>query len=317
MKIVIPGGTGQIGRMLGRWFQASGHEVVVLGRMQSEGPWRWVGWDGEHLGPWTAELEGADVVIQLAGRSVNCRYNARNRAEILDSRVRSTRVLGEAIGRCRRPPPVWLQSSTATIYAHRYDAPNDEATGLIGGDEPGVPETWRFSVGIAKAWEAAALATVPSGVRLVLLRSAMTMSPDSGGVFEVMLGLVRKGLGGRNGDGRQFVSWIHERDFCRAIDWLITRDWSSPVNLCAPNPLPNAEFMREFRRAWGIGVGLPALEWMVEIGAVFLSTESELILKSRRVVPGRLLEGGFRFEFPDWPSAVRELCGRWRAQSGR
>jgi hypothetical protein len=317
MKIVIPGGTGQIGRMLGRWFQASGHEVVALGRSRSEGPWRWVGWDGETLGAWAGELEGADVVIQMSGRSVNCRYNARNRAEILESRVRSTRVLGEAVRQCRRPPRVWLQSSTATIYAHRYDAANDEATGLMGGEEPGVPETWRFSVGIAKAWEAAALAACPPGVRLVLLRSAMTMSPDPGGVFEVMLGLVRKGLGGRNGDGRQFVSWIHERDFCRAIDWLIAHDLSGAVNLCAPNPLPNAEFMREFRRAWGIGVGLPAMDWMIEIGALFLRTESELILKSRRVVPGRLLEGGFRFESPDWPSAVRELCARWRAQSGR
>ncbi len=290
--------------------------MVVFGRNRVDGPWRWVAWDGVHLGNWAAEMEGAEVVIQLAGRSVNCRYDARNRAEILDSRVNSTWVVGQAIRQCKRPPRVWLQSSTATIYAHRYDAANGEATGILGGHEPGAPETWRFSVGIARAWEEAANAAVPPGVRLVLLRSAMIMSPDPGGVFDVMLGLVRKGLGGRNGDGRQFVSWIHEEDFCRAIEWLIEHEWSGAVNLASPSPLPNAEFMREFRKAWGIGFGLPATDWMLEIGAVFLRTETELILKSRRVVPGRLLAGGFEFRFPEWSGAVADLCRRWREPRG-
>jgi len=316
VKIVIPGGTGQIGRLLGRRFLAAGHDVVVLGRSPVQGPWRWVGWDGTSLGDWVSKLDGAGAVIHLAGRSVNCRYNARNRVEILDSRVNSTCVVGQAIRRCKQPPRVWLQSSTATIYSHRYDAPNDETTGILGGHEPEAPETWRFSVGIARAWEEAANAAVPPGVRLVLLRSAMTMSPDPGGVFDVMLGLVRKGLGGRNGDGRQFVSWIHEEDFCRAVEWLLEHDWSGAVNLASPNPLPNAEFMREFRRAWGIGFGLPATEWMLEIGALFLRTETELILKSRRVIPGRLLAGGFNFRFPTWPEAVADLCHRWREARG-
>lgn len=307
MKIVVPGGTGQIGRLLARHLTHAGHEIIVLGRHPAEGPWRFVPWDGRNPGDWTRELEGADAVIQLAGRSVNCRYNARNRAEILDSRVDSTRAVGRALHQVQRPPRVWLQASTATLYAHRYDAPNDEATGIIGGDEPGAPDTWNFSIRVAKAWEQAATESAPPHVRLVLLRSAMTMSPDPGGVFDVLLKLARRGLGGTNGDGRQYVSWIHEHDFCRAIDLLLANDWTGPVNLCAPNPLPNAEFMRALRTAAGVRIGLPATRWMLEIGAWFLRTETELILKSRRVIPGRLLAAGFRFDFPDWPAAAADL----------
>ncbi len=143
----------------------------------------------------------------------------------------------------------------------------------------------------------------------------MTMSPDAGGVFDTLLGLVRVGLGGQSGNGRQFVSWIQDTDFLRAIDWLIEREHlSGPVNLAAPHPLPNAQFMRGLRDAWGTQVGLPATEWMLEIGAVFLRTETELILKSRRVVPGTLLADGFTFEHPQWPEAASELCRRWRAR---
>jgi NAD dependent epimerase/dehydratase family enzyme len=142
----------------------------------------------------------------------------------------------------------------------------------------------------------------------------MTMSPDPGGVFDMLLGLVRHGLGGTNGDGRQYVSWIHDRDFVRSIYWLIEHDITGPVNLAAPNPLPNDEFMRLLRSAWGIRLGLPATRWMLEIGAFILRTESELILKSRRVVPGRMLQSGFTFCFPAWAEAARDLCARWRAE---
>ncbi len=227
----------------------------------------------------------------------------------MESRVNSTRVVGQAIARAIRPPPVWLQAGTATIYAHRYDAPNDEATGILGGSEPNAPDTWRFSIDVAKGWERTLDEAVVPQTRKVMLRSAMTMSPDRGGVFDVLLGLVRHGLGGQAGDGRQYVSWIHDQDFIRAIYWLLEH---REVNLAAPNPVPNAFFMRALREAWGMPFGLPAARWMLEIGAFFLGSETELILKSRRVVPGRLLAAGFTFQFPTWPEAARDLCRRWR-----
>lgn len=311
MKIVLPGGSGQVGAILARAFAAQGHEVVVLSRKSRPTPWRVVAWDGETLGQWAQELYGADVVINLAGRSVNCRYTARNRREVMDSRIKSTRVVGQAIQKARQPPPVWLQASTATIYAHRYDAANDEATGILGGLEVDAPKAWRFSIDVAKGWEQAARESCPPQTRLVLLRSAMTMSPDPGGVFDTLLRLVRLGLGGTIGDGRQFMSWIHDRDFVRAVAWLMEHEeLSGPVNLASPVPLPNAEFMAALRAAAGVRVGLPATKWMLEIGTLLLRTESELVLKSRRVVPGRLLESGFTFEFPNWAEAAHDLCRR-------
>jgi uncharacterized protein len=316
MKIVIPGGTGQVGTVLAREFHNAGHEVVVLSRHPDKAAWRTVRWDAETLGDWAPEIDGADVVINLAGRSVNCRYTPENRRTIKESRMNSTRILGEAIARAAHPPRVWLQSSTATIYAHRYDAPNDEATGLIGSTEPDAPSTWRFSIDVAQAWEQAANEAVTPQTRKVLMRSSMIMSPDRGGIFDVILGSVRFGLGGPVGDGRQYVSWIHDHDFVQAIYWLIARDdLEGVVNLAAPNPLPYAEFMRTLRQSWGIPIGLPATAWMVEIGTFLMRTESELVLKSRRVIPGRLLESGFTFRFPTWAQAAEDLCQRWRRAS--
>ena len=316
MKIVIPGGSGQVGSILARAFQKDGHEVIVLSRGAKKSAWRIVEWDAETLGDWAGEFENADVVINLAGRSVNCRYNAENRREIIESRVKSTVIVGEAIGKASNPPKVWLQSATATIYAHRYDAPNDELTGIIGGAEPDAPDAWNFSIDVAKSWERAANEADTPRTRKVLLRSAMTMSPDKNGIFDVMLGLVRKGLGGTSGDGRQYLSWIHDADFVRAIYWLIEHEeLSGAVNLAAPNPLPNAEFMRILREAWGTKIGLPASEWMLKIGVIFMRTETELVLKSRRVVPTRLLESGFKFEFPNWEEAAGDLCRRWRERN--
>jgi uncharacterized protein len=313
MKIVIPGGTGQVGTVLAREFDNAGHEVVVLSRHPDKAAWRTARWDAETLGAWASEIDGADVVINLAGRSVNCRYTPENRRIIKESRVNSTRILGEAIARAAHPPRVWLQSSTATIYAHRYDAPNDEATGIIGSSEPDAPSTWRFSIDVAQAWEQAANEAVTPRTRKVLMRSSMIMSPDRGGIFDVLLRLVRFGLGGPVGDGRQYVSWIHDHDFVQAIYWLIARDdLEGVVNLAAPNPLPYAEFMRTLRQSWGIPIGLPATAWMVEIGTFLMRTESELVLKSRRVVPGRLLQSGFTFRFPTWAQAAEDLCQRWR-----
>ena len=314
MKIVIPGGSGQVGTILARAFHGDGHVVVVLSRGASPSAgWRTLPWDARTLGPWAEEVDGADVVINLAGRSVNCRYTPDNRREMMESRVNSTRVVGQAIERAARPPRVWLQSSTATIYAHTFGAPNDERTGVLGGDEPGAPNSWRFSTDVAKAWERTlAEANVPH-TRRVAMRSAMVMSPDRGGIFDVLLGLVRRGLGGASGSGRQYVSWIHDEDFVAAVRWLVDHDEvEGAVNLAAPNPLPNADFMRALRRAWGTRVGLPAARWMLEIGALAMRTETELVLKSRRVVPGRLLEGGFAFRFATWPDAAQDLVRRWR-----
>jgi hypothetical protein len=319
MKLVIPGGTGQVGTVLARAFAAEGHDVVLLSRSPAPGaawrwPWRVAAWDARTVGAWAAELEGADAVVNLAGRNVNCRYTPENRRLITDSRVLSTRAVGQAIARAARPPRVWLQMSTATIYAHRFDAPNDESSGVLGGAEPDAPDTWRFSIDVATAWERAAAEVETPRTRRVTMRAAMVMSPDRGGVFDTLLALVRLGLGGRAGDGRQYVSWIHDVDFVRAVRWLVAHDEiSGAVNVAAPSPLPNADFMRAVREAWGTRVGLPAARWMLEVGAFAMRSETELILKSRRVVPGRLLEGGFSFTHPEWPEAARDLVRRWRA----
>jgi uncharacterized protein (TIGR01777 family) len=314
VKYVLAGGTGQVGMILRRALTAAGHEVVILTRRPGQAaPAREVGWDGATLGPWTAEIDGSDVVINLAGRSVSCRYTPASLRAMMDSRVRSAEVIGQAIAAAARPPRVWLQMSTATIYAHRFDAPNDEATGLLGGSEPGVPAYWAYSIKIATNWERAQQRAGTPATRRVALRSAMVMSPDGGGVFGMLLGLARLGLGGPVAGGRQYVSWIHDRDFVRAVEFLVARDdLAGPVNLAAPGPLPQREFMRELRAAWGIPVGLPATKWMAEIGALVLRSDTELLLKSRRVVPGRLLEAGFDFEFPGWPAAARDLTRRVR-----
>lgn len=313
MKIVIPGGSGQVGTVLARALHGDGHEVLILSRNPVNAPWPTVAWDAKTIGPWAAELDGADAVINLAGRSVNCRYTPENRREMMQSRRDSTRVVGEAIAEATHPPRVWLQASTATIYAHRYDAPNDEATGILGGAEPNVPDTWRFSIEVACVWERTLAEADTPLTRKVAMRSAIVMSPDKGGAFDTLLGLVRHGLGGREGSGRQYISWIHEQDFVRAVVWLLDHtEIAGAVNLAAPHPLPNDAFLYFLRDAWGMRFGLPAAEWMLEIGARVLKTETELVLKSRRVVPARLLADGFAFDFPDWPSAARDLCQRVR-----
>ncbi len=314
MKILIPGGSGHLGTVLARAFHNRGDEVVVLSRTVTNAvPWRVVKWDGATLQEWADEFEGAEAVINLAGQSVNCRYTPENRRIIIDSRVKSTRVVGQAIAQTTKAPRVWLQASTATLYAHRYDAPNDEATGKIGGSETDAPDTWHFSIDVVKKWERELNAAAAPTTRKVLMRSAIVMTPHTGGPFDMLLRLVRFGLGGRLGDGKEFVSWIHDQDFVRSVEWLMQHEeLDGPVNLAAPNPLPNSEFMAALRKAWGISFGLPATDWMLELGAFILRSETELMLKSRRVVPTRLLESGLTFQFPTWPEAAADLCGRWR-----
>jgi uncharacterized protein len=321
MKIVIPGGSGQVGNILARHLHAHGHEVTVLSRAPRPAPWRpalWrvVSWDGITPGSWIADLEQSDVCINLAGRSVDCRYTAANRRSIYESRIRSTRLLNEVIASLNRAPRLWVNASTATVYRHALDRAMNETNGELGGNEPGAPDTWNFSIDVAKAWEESFFSGCTPLTRKVAIRSAMTFSPDKGGVFDVFLGLVRHGLGGRQGCGAQFVSWIHEADFVRAVDLLIACEkFDGVINLASPNPLPNSDFMRALRDAWGTRIGLPCPRWITEVGTLLMRTESELVLKSRRVVPGRLLDAGFKFLFPEWPAAARDLVSRWRGVS--
>jgi len=315
VRVVIPGGAGHLGRIVAGHLQTNGNAVAVLSRGGTVAPWRVVSWNGADIADWTRELEDADVVINLAGRSVNCRYNARNRREILESRIRSTELLGEAISKLRQPPRLWINASTATIYRHSLDREMDEATGELGGREVDVPDTWRFSIEVATRWERTFFAANTPRTRKIALRSAMVMSAERAGTFDLLLRLVRFGLGGKSGSGKQFVSWIHEDDFVRAMDYLIEHgEFEGTVNVASPNPLPNEEFMRLLRKAWGARVGLPASQWMLEVGALFLRTETELILKSRRVVPGLLVTSGFEFRFPEWRCAAKDLVQRWRKQ---
>ena len=311
MRIVIPGGSGQVGAVLKRAFEQKGHDVLILSRSK-EGHSSTLPWDGRTLGDWTRAIDGADVVINLAGRTVNCRYTAENLKQMLDSRVDSTRVVGQAIAQSTRPPPLWLQMSTATIYAHRFDAPNDES-GPLGGREPGVPDYWKRSIDIALAWERELNDASTPHTRKIALRTAMVMCPSPGGVFDVLLRLVRFRLGGNIAGGAQYMSWIHDQDFVRAVEFLIKRkDLSGAINICAPNPLPQRDFMQEMRKAWGTSIGLPASKWMIEIGAFVLRTDTELLLKSRRVIPGCLSAAGFSFNFPTWSMAAADLTSRWR-----
>ena len=327
MKVVIAGGTGQIGQSLIRHYLKENtqsqikNEVILLSRASHVDQVKQLAppapslrlerWDGKTVGDWSSALDGADVVINLAGRTVNCRYTPENLKQMMDSRVESTTAIGAAIAQTTCPPKVWLQMSTATIYAHSFDTPTDEHAGVIGGAEPNAPAYWAYSVQIAQAWERAQEEARTPQTRKVSLRTAMTMTPDRGGIFDVLFKMTRLGLGGAVGGGAQFVSWIHEADFIRAVDLLIQSEQvSGPVNICAPNPLPQREFMRALREAMGVRVGLPATAWMAEVGAFFMRTDTELLLKSRRVTPGRLLELGMEFQYPEWREAARELVRR-------
>jgi uncharacterized protein len=331
LRIVIPGGSGLVGSLLARHFQELGHHVTVLTRSPYAASWQTVHWDGLHRGEWVETLEGADVCINLAGRSVNCRYTQCNRQEIYQSRVYATRLIGEVIAELSEPPRLWINASTATIYRDAGSAtkagsdfgrPMDEFTGecggyetvegLLGGSRP-APETWNFSVQVARDWESAMYETPTPQTRKIPLRISILFSATPGTAFAIMSRLVRVGLGGTQGSGRQYISWIHEADFVRAVEFLVDYEQiDGPVNLAAPSPLPNQEFMAAFRDAWQMPNGIWAPAPVIEIGSFFMRTESELVLKSRRVVPGKLLDAGFEFEFPEWPEAAADLVRRWR-----
>lgn len=303
--VVIFGANGFLGRYLTRHYLGQGREVVAVGRHEDgiEDAAMHLEWDGRTLGPWALALEGADLVINLAGRSVNCRYNPENREEILASRTASTRVIGQAIGICQNPPRVWMNSSTATFYRHAEDVPQDEWSG-----EPGSG----FSVEVATAWEESFFSVMlPGAVRKVALRTGMVLACEEGTVLDVLLKLARRGLGGRMGDGNQRVSWIHMEDFCEALDFLEDAPLADGVfNLTSPEPVTNRELMKVLRRAENLPFGLPASRWMLELGACLMGTETELVLKSRWVIPARLMAEGFEFRWAHLADAVGNLRAR-------
>ncbi|MFO1513162.1 MAG: TIGR01777 family oxidoreductase [Verrucomicrobiota bacterium] len=309
-KIILAGGSGFLGGELAKHFSALRWQVVILTRSpkwRTDGV-REVAWDTKSLGTWAQELKDATAVVNLTGRSVDCRYTAENRREIMDSRVNSTRVVGEAIAQCKTPPRVWLNSSTATLYQHTFGQPHDESSQDMDSAKDAKDA---FSVEVAQAWERTLDEAKTPKTRKVALRTSMVLGLGRNSVFPVLRRLTKLGLGGRQGSGQQFVSWIHIEDFCRAIEWIIAHDdLAGPVNQCAPNPLPNKEMMKIFREVCEVPFGLPATEWMLEIGAFFLQTETELIFKSRRVVPGRLLASGFEFGFPTFREALMDLEAR-------
>ena len=326
LRIVLPGGSGQVGQLLARHFQQQGHHVAVLTRGPYAAPWQTVHWDGEHPGLWTEYLEGADICINLAGRNVNCRYDAVHRQAIYESRIRSTQLLGRVIADLAEPPKLWMNASATTIYARSLDEngvdlPLDEATSSLGDTEPAEPMAARwarrrnFTARVVRDWEAAFFQAETPLTRKVALRSAIVFSPAPGSAFAVLSNLVRLSLGGKQGNGRQFVPWIHEADYARAVEYLIARkDLEGPFNLAAPNPLPNRELMAALRDAWDVPNGIPAPWLALQLGALFMRTEPELVLSSCRAVPGRLLRAGFHFDFPDWPSAAEDLVQQWKCR---
>ncbi|MCB0429438.1 MAG: TIGR01777 family protein [Flavobacteriales bacterium] len=302
-QIVIAGGSGFIGNALVSHFLQQGDHVIVLSR--GRGPERknltWCRWDGRTVGDWSFYLEQADALINLCGRSVDCRYSAKNRKEILESRLFSTRVLGKAVAACKRPPGVWLQMASATIYRHAEDRPMDEVTGEIGSG---------FSVDVCQAWEREFNQLNLPETRKVLMRTSLVLG-QKGGALTPLHHLVRFGLGGKQGSGRQMFSWIHIHDLVRAVEFLLQREQlAGPFNVTAPEPLPNREIMRALRTVnrRPFGISLPV--WALEVGAFFIRTETELILKSRWVVPKRLTDAGFRFAFPDLKTALSDITGR-------
>ncbi len=307
--LVIAGGAGFLGQALARsWARQHGDAVVLtrsprLDLRLGEHTIRFVPWDARRVGIWSKYLEGSRALVNFTGRSVNCRYNARNRREILLSRTLSTRALGAALSQAENPPAAWLNAASATIYRDARDRDMDEASGEIGEG---------FSVEVCKSWEKscfeAELGPSQSRVRRVALRMAMAMGDEPGGVFEVFARLARLGFGGPHGGGGQWMSWIHVADLCRAIEFLIEHDeLSGAVNIASPNPLPEAQFLKILRAELGVPFGLPTPRPLLEIGAVLIRTETELLLKSRRVVPARLLEAGFELKFPTWPEAAHDL----------
>jgi uncharacterized protein (TIGR01777 family) len=290
-KIVIAGGTGFIGKYLTDQFEKIGYDVLVISRSKGDVNWT-------DLPAMIGALENADAIINLAGKSVDCRYNEKNKTDILRSRTETTRKLGEAIERCKRPPALWINSSTATIYRHAEDRPMTEDKGDIGKG---------FSVDVATNWEKAFFDFHLKGTRQVALRMAIVLGKN-GGVIKPFFNLVRFGLGGKQGNGKQMFSWIHIMDVFNIILFIMEhKELKGVYNCSAPNPVANEILMKTFREATHTKMGLPSPAWFLKMGAVIIKTETELILKSRWVIPERLLEAGYIFKYPSLDGALENI----------
>ncbi|PTX60919.1 hypothetical protein C8N46_10575 [Kordia periserrulae] len=303
-KIIIAGGSGFLGQSLVSYFLPKDVEIVILSRNTKEtgnDKLRYVQWNAKTLDIWVTELEGADALINLTGKSVDCRYNEKNKAEILNSRIDSTKVLGEAIQACAVPPKVWINSSTATIYKHSLAQKMTEKNGVIGDD---------FSMNVAKAWEKAFFGSNTPKTNKIAVRTSIVLGKN-GGAFIPLKNLTKFGLGGTQGSGNQKVSWIHEHDFCRAIEFLLEQQARGIFNVTSPNPIPNKEFMKTIRKVLKVPIGLPQPKWLLQLGARIIKTEAELILKSRYVIPEKLLATGFQFQYPVVEEAISEITNRY------
>ncbi len=288
-KLIIAGGTGFLGQELTKKFENSFDEIVILSRGKNKisKNVKYLNWDAKAFGNWCNELEGATVVINLCGKSVDCRYTEKNKALIFSSRLKSTKIIGEAIQKCKTPPGLWINGASATIYKHSETEPMTEAAGEIGTG---------FSIEVCKAWEKVFDDFQLPHTRKVNLRISMVLG-KTGGVFPALMNVVKKGIGGAMGKGTQQVSWIHIDDFCNMVKWIIeTESVKGIYNSVAPNPVKNKELMQLLRKKAGVKFGLPATAWMLEIGAFFMRTETELILKSRYSYPERALNEGFVFK---------------------
>ncbi|PQJ19115.1 TIGR01777 family oxidoreductase [Nonlabens tegetincola] len=293
-KILIPGGTGFLGKSLSRYLKAQGHEVITLSRKRDS---KSLYWDGENLGEWEKELETVDVIINLAGKSVDCRYNPANMKAILKSRLSSTAVLHKAVEKCSNRPRVWLNSSTATIYRHSETRPNTEKEGVLGDD---------FSTNVAQEWERVFFNKELPGTRKIAMRTSIVLGA-TGGAFPVIKRLTKVGLGGMQGKGQQMISWIHVDDFCRAVDFLIQSELEGVVNVTAPKPVSNKDFMFNLQKSLRIPIAISQPRWLLELGALFMKTETELVLKSRFVLPEKLENSGFKWDYNTHDAAVQDL----------
>jgi uncharacterized protein len=302
MKIIIAGGSGYLGKVLARFYQSIASEIVILSR-QTEKPVdniRFVYWDAVHIGDWMNELESADMLVNLTGKNVNCRYNEKNKNEIISSRVDSTKVLGDALRLLKTPPRLWIQSSSATIYRHSQDKLMTEKEGEIGDG---------FSVDVCRQWEAAFNRIALPTTRKVMLRTGIVLGKKDGAMPR-LVNLAKMGVA-KLGHGRQFVSWLHERDFAKAIEWIRTHPHIEGIfNCTSPQPIANSDFMNALRLQMQVPLRFAVPQWALAMGAFMIGTETELILKSRKVYPQRLLDNGFVFEFPDLKSALGDLCQR-------
>jgi uncharacterized protein len=298
-KLIIAAGTGFLGNVLTQHFNNKFEEIVILTRGKSEikNQIKYVNWDAKSIAGWEKELENADVLINLTGKSVDCRYTETNKAEILASRIDSTKILNEAILQCENPPKHFINSSTATIYSHSEDKEMDEYTGEIGND---------FSMNVAKSWEKTFYEVETPNTLKTAIRTSIVLGKN-GGAFVPLKKLTQLGLGGKNGNGKQFISWIHEKDFAKAIEFIIEKELSGSINFVSPKPIRNEVFMKKLQKAIGIPFGLPISRPILELGAKIIKTETELVLKSRNVVPKRLTENGFEFEFGDLEKTFENL----------